>query len=80
MSRYNKNEPTNMAIIDVGLYSGFVPIKEDLDQVKIEQPQRQFANAIIDSLPKAEGSIGDGSMASVFRLCSIKVMEKLTTY
>ncbi|WP_411016267.1 hypothetical protein, partial [Salmonella sp. s51884] len=30
---YNKNEPTNMAIIDVGIYSGFEPIKADLDQI-----------------------------------------------
>ncbi|XP_071846855.1 complement C3-like [Apostichopus japonicus] len=30
---YMKNEPTNMAIIDVGIYSGFEPIKEDLEQI-----------------------------------------------
>lgn len=30
---YIKSVPTNMAIIDVGIYSGFEPIKEDLEQV-----------------------------------------------
>lgn len=30
---YYRNTPTGMAIIDVGIYSGFVPIKDDLDAI-----------------------------------------------
>ena len=34
-SRYTKGETTGMAILDVGVYTGYEPIKEDLENVSV---------------------------------------------